>query len=64
METQAFNTLALVYLMFLSMWGGVVATEAVIEVYPFRRPDGCPDQRSNDSENVCSLGLFRFAQDR
>jgi len=37
METQAFNTLALVHLMFLSMWGGVVATEAVIEVYPFRK---------------------------
>lgn len=39
METQAFNTLALVHLMFLSMWGGVVATEAVVEVYPFRRPE-------------------------
>jgi len=37
METQAFDTLALVHLMFLSMGGGVVATEAVIEVYPFRK---------------------------
>ena len=39
METQGFNLLAMVHLIFLSMWGGVVATEAVIEVYPFRRPE-------------------------
>ena len=37
METQALNFLAMTHLIVLSMWGGVVATEAVIEVYPFRR---------------------------
>jgi hypothetical protein len=28
----------MVHLVVLSMWGGVVATEAVVEVYAFRRP--------------------------
>jgi hypothetical protein len=37
METQGFNVLAMLHLMMLSLWGGVVATEAVIEVYPFRK---------------------------
>ena len=37
MESQATNVLAMVHLIFLSLWGGVVATEAVIELYPFRR---------------------------
>ena len=37
METQAFDVLAMVHLMMLSLWGGVVATEAVIEVLPFRQ---------------------------
>ncbi len=37
MESQAPNVLAMVHLIFLSLWGGVVATEAVIELYPFRR---------------------------
>jgi hypothetical protein len=37
MEAQTLNLLAMVHLVVLSMWGGVVATEAVIEVYPFRR---------------------------
>jgi hypothetical protein len=37
METQAFDVLAMVHLIMLSLWGGVVATEAVIEVYPFRK---------------------------
>ena len=37
METQPFNLLAMIHLMMLSLWGGVVATEAVIEVYPFRK---------------------------
>jgi len=37
METQMFDILAMVHLIMLSLWGGVVATEAVIEVYPFRR---------------------------
>ncbi len=37
METQAFNVLAMLHLIMLSLWGGVVATEAVIEIYPFRQ---------------------------
>jgi len=37
MENQAQNVLAMVHLIMLSMWGGVVATEAVIEIYPFRK---------------------------
>jgi len=37
LETQAFNVLAMLHLVMLSMWGGVVATEAVIEIYPFRQ---------------------------
>jgi len=37
METQGFNVLAMLHLIMLSMWGGVVATEAVIEVFPFRK---------------------------
>ena len=39
MQTQAPDVLAMVHLIVLSFWGGVVATEAVIEVYPFRRPE-------------------------
>jgi len=37
METQAFDVLAMLHLIMLSMWGGVVATEAVIEILPFRQ---------------------------
>jgi len=37
MESHAFDVLAMVHLVMLSLWGGVVATEAVIEVYPFRK---------------------------
>jgi ABC-type molybdate transport system permease subunit len=37
METQAIDVLAMAHLIVLSMWGGVVATEAVIEIFPFRR---------------------------
>jgi hypothetical protein len=37
METRAFDVLAMLHLIMLSMWGGVVATEAVIEVFPFRQ---------------------------
>jgi len=37
METQTFDILAMLHLVMLSLWGGVVATEAVIEVYPFRQ---------------------------
>lgn len=39
MESQAPDLLAMVHLIFLSLWGGVVATEAVIEVFPFRERD-------------------------
>ena len=37
MENQALQVLAMVHLIVLSMWGGVVATQAVIEIYPYRR---------------------------
>jgi hypothetical protein len=37
MDAQSFNLLAMVHLIMLSLWGGVVATEAVIELYPFRQ---------------------------
>ena len=37
MEAQAFDVLAMVHLVMLSLWGGVVATEAVIELYPLRQ---------------------------
>jgi hypothetical protein len=37
MDTQSIDALAMVHLIVLSLWGGVVATEAVIEVYPFRQ---------------------------
>ena len=30
------QVLAMIHLVMLSLWGGVVATEAVIELYPFR----------------------------
>lgn len=36
METQAVGVLSMIHLVVLAMWGGVVATEAVIEVAPFR----------------------------
>lgn len=39
MESQAPDLLAMVHLIFLSLWGGVVATEAVVEVTPFRKPE-------------------------
>lgn len=38
-DQQIFDVLAMVHLMVLSLWGGVVATEAVIEVLPFRQSD-------------------------
>ena len=37
MESNALNVVAMGHLMVLSMWGGVVATEAVVELLPFRR---------------------------
>lgn len=39
METQPVGALALAHLVALALWGGVVATEAVVEVFPFRRPE-------------------------
>ncbi len=39
MNTPISEIMPLVHLMVLSLWGGVVATEAVIEVMPFRRPE-------------------------
>jgi hypothetical protein len=38
-ENPVFDILAMVHLVMLSLWGGVVATEAVIEVLPFRQRD-------------------------
>ena len=37
MDAQSFNVMAMIHLIMLSLWGGVVATEAVIELYPFRQ---------------------------
>jgi hypothetical protein len=37
MDPQPIDALAMIHLIVLSLWGGVVATEAVIEVYPFRQ---------------------------
>ena len=39
MEGDALNLVAMLHLMVLSLWGGVVATEAVVEVAPFRQKD-------------------------
>jgi hypothetical protein len=39
METDAPNLVAMLHLMMLCLWGGVVATEAVVEVAPFRQKD-------------------------
>ncbi|HSN55521.1 MAG TPA: hypothetical protein VLT32_12660 [Candidatus Sulfomarinibacteraceae bacterium] len=39
MEAQAPGLLAMAHLVVLALWGGVVATEAVVEVLPFRRPE-------------------------
>lgn len=39
MDASLSATTHLIHLMMLSLWGGVVATEAVIEVLPFRQPD-------------------------
>jgi hypothetical protein len=37
--TPALSVATLAHLIMLSMWGGIVATEAVIEIYGFRRRD-------------------------
>jgi hypothetical protein len=39
MDAQSFDLVAMIHLMMLSLWGGVVATEAVIELYPFRKKE-------------------------
>jgi hypothetical protein len=38
-EDPLFTVVALIHLISLALWGGVVATEAVIEILPFRRPE-------------------------
>ncbi len=38
-HSPSIDTLAMIHLMMLSLWGGVVATEAVIEIFPFRRAE-------------------------
>jgi hypothetical protein len=38
-QTPLLDLVTMVHLIVLSMWGGVVATEAVIEIYPFRTHD-------------------------
>jgi hypothetical protein len=42
METPAIDILRMLHLLVLSLWGGVVATEAVIEIYPFRHREMHP----------------------
>jgi hypothetical protein len=37
METQSVGVLGMAHLVVLALWGGVVATEAVVEILPFRR---------------------------
>lgn len=39
MEGNAQNLVAMMHLMVLCLWGGVVAAEAVVEVAPFRQKD-------------------------
>lgn len=39
MSAPTADVLPLVHLVVLALWGGVVATEAVIEIAPFRRKD-------------------------
>jgi NADH:ubiquinone oxidoreductase subunit 5 (subunit L)/multisubunit Na+/H+ antiporter MnhA subunit len=39
MEAATVDILPLIHLIVLSLWGGVVATEAVIEIYPFRHSE-------------------------
>ncbi len=36
MDAATVDILPLIHLVVLSLWGGVVATEAVVEIYPFR----------------------------
>ena len=37
--SSAMPVMSMVHLVVLALWGGVVATEAVIEIAPFRRPE-------------------------
>jgi len=39
MEPASANVLPVIHLIVLSLWGGVVATEAVVEIYPFRHSE-------------------------
>lgn len=39
MEAATTDFLPVIHLIVLSLWGGVVATEAVIEIYPFRHSE-------------------------
>jgi len=39
MDTTFSEIMHLIHLVMLALWGGVVATEMVIEVLPFRHPD-------------------------
>jgi hypothetical protein len=39
MQPTPSDVVHLVHLVVLSLWGGVVATEAVVEIAPFRRPE-------------------------
>ncbi|MCJ7753492.1 MAG: hypothetical protein MUP13_02890 [Thermoanaerobaculales bacterium] len=39
MEVATVEIPAVIHLIVLSLWGGVVATEAVIEIYPFRHSE-------------------------
>jgi hypothetical protein len=39
MEAQTLDLVAMLHLIVLALWGGVVATEAVLEVLPFRQTD-------------------------
>jgi hypothetical protein len=38
-QLPAINLIAMIHLIFLCLWGGVVAVESVIELYPFRKKD-------------------------
>jgi len=42
MDAFTIDTLAMIHLMVLSLWGGVVATEAVVEIFPLRHREMHP----------------------
>ncbi len=41
-SSATFSLVSMIHLVVLALWGGVVATEAVIEVFPFRTPEMHP----------------------